>query len=291
MAEFPQDPDSLADNLDDVLPPSASLPPAYSDDPFVQVAAHLAGSPKPEMSSETMAKIRTQVIATYRQQIKLEGSRRRFIRFPRWSIMIASLLLMMMIGVQLAQRSKPAVQNSITSTEDTPSFQTLTPIATRDVPSAVPVLPLETPTMPLQNTVAPDSDGSGVSELPVTLVIEGPVQVINGSTITIYDIRIQLDATHPLLSILQVGDVVRIEGELLLNTRSQTISATSISLVDTAVTANSTGEVWRDDGTCDNPPPAWAQAHGWRRRCEGQTPPGQDNKSDKDNEKGMGKGQ
>ncbi|NWF70225.1 MAG: hypothetical protein HXY40_14155, partial [Chloroflexi bacterium] len=36
-----------------------------------------------------------------------------------------------------------------------------------------------------------------------------------------------------------------------------------------------TGEVWRDDGSCNNPPPDWAPAVGWRQRCQGQgTPPG-----------------
>ena len=30
-----------------------------------------------------------------------------------------------------------------------------------------------------------------------------------------------------------------------------------------------TGEAWRDRGNCSNPPPPWAPAHGWRRRCEG----------------------
>jgi hypothetical protein len=29
-------------------------------------------------------------------------------------------------------------------------------------------------------------------------------------------------------------------------------------------------EVFRDDENCSNPPPDWAPAHGWRRRCEGQ---------------------
>jgi hypothetical protein len=34
------------------------------------------------------------------------------------------------------------------------------------------------------------------------------------------------------------------------------------------VTVSDSGEVWRDDGSCNNPPPPWAPANGWRRRCE-----------------------
>jgi hypothetical protein len=35
------------------------------------------------------------------------------------------------------------------------------------------------------------------------------------------------------------------------------------------------GEVWRDKGNCQNPPPDWAPANGWRRRCGENT--GNDN--------------
>ena len=28
-----------------------------------------------------------------------------------------------------------------------------------------------------------------------------------------------------------------------------------------------TGEIFRDTGDCSNPPPPWAPAHGWHRRC------------------------
>jgi hypothetical protein len=35
------------------------------------------------------------------------------------------------------------------------------------------------------------------------------------------------------------------------------------------VAVSGNGQVWRDEGNCDNPPPSWAPAHGWRLRCEG----------------------
>jgi hypothetical protein len=28
-------------------------------------------------------------------------------------------------------------------------------------------------------------------------------------------------------------------------------------------------QVWRDDNECGSPPPPWAPAHGWRRKCGG----------------------
>lgn len=62
-----------------------------------------------------------------------------------------------------------------------------------------------------------------------------------------------------------------------------------------------TGEVWYDDGTCDNPPPDWTPANGWRQRCEvessGTNPsgntPGQGNNGNNGNNggnRGQGKG-
>lgn len=66
--------------------------------------------------------------------------------------------------------------------------------------------------------------------------------------------------------------------------------------------ANSvTTSAWHDDGTCNNPPPNWAPASGWRRRCaggsQGTNPggnnPGQGNNNgnnDSGGNRGQGKG-
>lgn len=62
--------------------------------------------------------------------------------------------------------------------------------------------------------------------------------------------------------------------------------------------ANSvTASAWYDDGTCNNPPPDWAPASGWRRRCGGESQgtnpggnnPGQGN-NNPDGNRGQGKG-
>lgn len=45
---------------------------------------------------------------------------------------------------------------------------------------------------------------------------------------------------------------------------------------DGSIAVDNNGNVmWQDNGRCDNPPPPWAPARGWRARCEGQSPPGQ----------------
>lgn len=104
-------------------------------------------------------------------------------------------------------------------------------------------------------------------------VIEGPIQQIDGTIITIYDIPVQLNPSDPLLPVIAIGDIVRIEG----NNNGQIVVVTG-TVVTTNVDVNtSTGDVWRDDGNCANPPPDWAPANGWRRRCQGQDKPGNQN--------------
>jgi uncharacterized membrane protein YgcG len=102
---------------------------------------------------------------------------------------------------------------------------------------------------------------------PALLTIEGDVTAINANVITIYDMEIVLEPSDPILRVIQVGDTVRIDGEYQSGARIILIAVT-IVFVDVDVFVND-GEVWRDSGNCSNPPPAWAPANGWRRRCEG----------------------
>jgi hypothetical protein len=120
------------------------------------------------------------------------------------------------------------------------------------------------------------------TSLPVTLVVEGPVQAINGNIVIIYDIEIAVDPNDPMLGIIQIGDVVHVDGNLIVDGSQMVIIAVNIDIVNIEVNVNEGGETWRDPGDCSNPPPLWAPAHGWRARCEGAPPPG--------NSGGMGMG-
>src|SRR5262245_34841879 len=63
----------------------------------------------------------------------------------------------------------------------------------------------ETPTV----EVTPEATDT---DLPITIVIVGPVQTININIITIYNITIHLDPNDPILQTLQVGQVVQVQG-------------------------------------------------------------------------------
>lgn len=118
----------------------------------------------------------------------------------------------------------------------------------------------ETPEATPEGTPEPDDDGG------VTIIIEGPVESININIITIYNINIELDENDPNLTIIQVGDTVRIEGDTRDNNGTIIIIAINIIIINVDINID-TGEIWRDAGDCLNGPPAWAPANGWRRRC------------------------
>ena len=138
------------------------------------------------------------------------------------------------------------------------TIPTATPEATVEV--TVEATAEVTPEATAEATPNPDDDGG------ITIVIEGPVQEININIITIYNIDIELDNDDPNLTIIQLGDIVRIEGDT--NDFNGTIIIVAVTVVIVNVDINiDTGEVFRDQGNCNNPPPPWAPANGWRRRC------------------------
>jgi hypothetical protein len=119
-------------------------------------------------------------------------------------------------------------------------------------------------------------------DLPIIIVIEGPVKEININIIVIYNINIVVDADDPILLAIRIGDIIRVEGELedddtLINVDfgddddddgiTIIIVAINITVINVEIFIND-GDFYRDDSSCGNPPPPWAPAHGWRRRCE-----------------------
>jgi hypothetical protein len=145
--------------------------------------------------------------------------------------------------------------------------------------------PVPTGTLTVQPTLTPTgtitptpTPGTG----PVTIIIEGPVQAININIITIYDFEIIVDPADPILTIIRVGDIIRVVGDIddFDDDEDTTIViiAITVIVVDVDIVIDDGGEfVWRDEGDCSNPPPPWATANGWRRRCEGGGNPGNGN--------------
>ncbi len=177
------------------------------------------------------------------------------------------------VGCSLPATLTPTAEATSESTPE--ATATVTPEATTEV----------TPEATLELT--PESTAQPGA--PVIIVIEGPVQAININIITIYNINIQLADDDPNLKIIQIGDIVHIEGspQGSVVTGNITIIAITIVVINVEIDT-STGQVWRDDSnSCANPPPAWAPAHGWRKRCEKKDK--KDDKHDNKDDKKQGK--
>jgi hypothetical protein len=110
---------------------------------------------------------------------------------------------------------------------------------------------------------------------PIIIVIEGPVTAININIITIFNINVVVDPNDPILTIIRIGDVIRVEGELIadgsafefiINGSDITIVIIAINIIIIEAPVVPVQPVI--SGDCANPPPPWAPAHGWRRRCD-----------------------
>jgi hypothetical protein len=124
-------------------------------------------------------------------------------------------------------------------------------------------------------TVTPSSTPAPTITLSAVVVIEGPVERIDGDILVIYGIEVLLPGDNLYSGVIEVGDLVRVEGD---PDDAGVIVVVSITVINLDVNVNpGTGESWRDDGTCSNPPPDWAPANGWRRRCQGGANPGSGN--------------
>ncbi len=189
---------------------------------------------------------------------------------PRPVLVVAVVIVMAaLIGAGVLLVASQQQQVSITPTPAT----TLTSIP----PTASPTV-----TMTASPTLLPTATISTVT------VLEGPVESIEGNIITIYGVEIEVAANDPILSTIVVGDVIRVEGNSdgVIIVATVIIHVTVDEPVGATVNAPS-GEVWQDDGSCAHPPPDWAPANGWRRRCEGQSKDkgkGHDDKDKKDDD-------
>jgi hypothetical protein len=138
--------------------------------------------------------------------------------------------------------------------------------------------PEETPEATLEGTpeVTPEGTPEATPEattipgLPITIVIEGPVQAININIITIYNINVELGDDDPALKVIQVGDIVHVDGDTEELNGTIIIVAINIVIVNVDINPTDNTQIFRDNGNCSNPPPPWAPAHGWHRRCDHQ---------------------
>ncbi len=309
MSQSPFDSNALADELDRLFAQGQLSPSAASNDPLIETATRLSAAPRPMLSPEAAAQIHTAVLAAHAAAQRSNPSRLRLRpSSPAQLLVAAALLILLVAGAAYAAQitihlfnpvkatitpfptetpmspTKPQVNvapviaptstptNTPTS-NPTPIPPTNTSGISNPLPTATPTLaqPTDTDTVTTSPTATPESTAEPT--LPVTLVIEGPIQSMNGNVLVIFNLTVVLDPNDPLLKVLKVGEVVRVEGNIGAGT--QVITAVHVTTISVETDVNPVnGQVWQDNGTCSNPPPVWAPANGWRARCQSAPSPG-----------------
>lgn len=202
--------------------------------------------------------------------------------FP-YNLVIGAVILAFVFGVVvgsiITRRSgaqppptltTPSATNQPLSVVTAASTHTQVPTAT---PTTQPQQPSSTTVPTLMQTIpAPNATPSATNAAssmsdPIKLVIEGPVQSIEGDTITIYDTPLTFDTNAPASRVIELNDVIRVEAEVI----DETAYIMVITFISVEVVISEGGEIWRDTGTCGAPPPNWVIDNGggtlWLLRC------------------------
>jgi hypothetical protein len=162
----------------------------------------------------------------------------------------------------------PTLTLTATGTHTATSTPTLTLTATNEATDT----PATEVTVTKTGSVSPLPDSSPLPAMetlsvtasaPPIVVIEGPVSRVDANTVTIYNFTIRLAPADPVLSVIRVNDVVRVEGIPVENS----IEVVTITFVSVLVIVGD-GGAWRGDD-CASAPPEWAAdgADDWFARC------------------------
>jgi hypothetical protein len=225
MAEQRLDPRSLAERLDEVLPPGRWDTPPADEDPLVEVARRLsASSPAEPIAPEARARIRSQVLNAYRQQTP-PGSRHpsQTASVTQWVGVGIAVLVVLVVGLIVSGVWPDTASPSLNVTEEPILTNTATPTSVGATPAP------DTPT-PVEST--PEVLPPTASPLPTTIVVEGTVEAVDANTITVFGIAIEVEPDDPTLAEIQVGDHVRVEGEMVEMGNTIIIVAVSITITD-----------------------------------------------------------
>jgi hypothetical protein len=253
-----------------------------NDDQFtpeeLALIQHLQEAPKQRLNPAVSESIRQQVLEEFRatartippktspikqypQAVKLLGAIAASL-----AIVIAAFLLLKWNNTQDKPEATPfalALSPTPSATPintPTPTLLISPPVIESETPptepeiSATP-LPTEsilTITLPVTETIPPATSPVVVTptetSLPV-VIVEGPVQSIVNNFITIYNLTIVVEPQHPILTLIDVGDVVLVEGNFDANGM---VMATLVSNIATSTTIAGTAASVGLDGPVES---------------------------------------
>jgi hypothetical protein len=267
MSKHPFNPDELAVLLDELIASGVTTAPADSD-PLIETALRLKNAPRPAINPDALARIRLQ----------LENPPAPPASPPTPGFVMPALIIVVVAIVIaiVAIDSSGGESEIVAPTETAPPTSTVTETATATMTATPSATSMDAPLVEATEELAPSETETSTptatetaTQSPTSVTIEGAVQSIDNDVIVIFDIPIHIDPDDPLIDAIRIGDIIRIEGEIVGDGGDILIIAVQITFTEIEVFANQqSGEVWRDNGSCNNPPPPWAPANGWRRRCE-----------------------
>jgi hypothetical protein len=204
----------------------------------------LRAAPQRTLKSQAREAIREQVIQEV-DRVIVRAPRTR----PGWqvlslvaiAIVIISIVVVITAIILLTSSPHESPQfsgTSATAVTATAVPATLTPTLT---PTHVPAVEA-TSTVTAEPTKAPTPDptpepiATGETRaLAPLVVIEGPVQAVNSSGLTVFDTVIRVEPGDPVLSRIQVGDTVHVEGNLAQDSDTFIIVAVNVTIVNGAI--------------------------------------------------------
>jgi hypothetical protein len=198
------------------------------DNPFTpdeqKLIERLNAAPRPRLRPAARDAIRQQIIREL--YVPTAPVQRPFDNLLRLTPQVAALVAVIAIGLFVL-----ALVQAVNQPRGTTSTPTIVPVPTNQVAvvssetpdlsstqavNASPI-PLNTPELTLSPTeVFIASTTPYTATQPATLetvvVVEGPITNIVNNVITIYDYHIEVEPQHPILALIDIGDIVRVEG-------------------------------------------------------------------------------
>lgn len=219
-----------------------------ANDPFSpneqMLINRLKDAPQPRLRPQAMEAIRAQLFLEMDVPLK-----------PFWqtkagltsmaAVTTIIIIVIVLIGVSISggDDESPTVDPISSPT----MIETAPPTATSTASMVTSVTPQTSAAATAENTPSvatpspqPTSTTSTSAGAPI-LVIEGPVSAITINTITVFDMTIQVDAGNPILTQLQIGDRVRIDGQTSVEGNIIIIVAVNITIIHTQIIVEPSG--------------------------------------------------
>ena len=178
-----------------------------------KLIARLQNAPQKELANATIEAIHNKILLAVgtpvpRSDVPAKAS---ITKLPIYIIVASgvAIVVVLSIVVILFSGMTSNVNNEADATVVPNMSETPEPISASPNPEKATPTPLQT-------------------EVPVIVVIEGPVSAIQANIITVFEVDVQVDETHPVYNQIQIGDTLHIVGEAIISGNTVIIIAIDI---------------------------------------------------------------